>query len=253
MYIVTITNNKGGVGKTTLSSNIAVGLSMQNKKVLLIEIDGQQDLATSWAGVDGATKSIHKQKNTVKDALIDGSVPVSDAVINIMTNLDYIKGDDTLALSGNLTDLTVMARNLIAVRDNYDVVIIDTPPQIDTYVASAIKMSDLIIIPAEADLYAITGTIKTIQLIRSINDNADAIVALNKVNLSSGPQLRVIDDFKRNLVIQGVPVYTTIEDSLTVKTAINRDMLPLLATKYAANNKVVPQIMDLVDYIKERA
>src|SRR5699024_10418793 len=133
----------------------------------------------------------------------DGSVPVSDAVINIMTNLDYIKGDDTLALSGNLTDLTVMARNLIAVRDNYDVVIIDTPPQIDTYVASAIKMSDLIIIPAEADLYAITGTIKTIQLIRSINDNADAIVALNKVNLSSGPQLRVIDDFKRNLVIQG--------------------------------------------------
>ena len=141
--IITVSNQKGGVGKTTTSAALAAGFSMAGKKVLCIDLDPQGNLGFCL-GLDMETGY------TVLDAL-KGTVPVKDAVIR--TELcDILASDITLSSSG-LEEVrqehreSILRDTLDPILKNYDYVIIDTPPALNLLTVNAYAVSDYLIIP----------------------------------------------------------------------------------------------------------
>ncbi len=150
--IVSITNQKGGVGKSTTAQALAAGLFLKGKKVLLIDLDPQANItSTTRADDSGATSyEIMKGEATAEEAIIP---------------IDY---GDLIPSSRQLTsiDLELMtttgkeyriAEALEGIRGRYDYIILDTPPALGLLTVAAMTASDTMIIPAQADAYSLQG------------------------------------------------------------------------------------------------
>lgn len=163
--IITVSNQKGGVGKTTTSAALASGLSMASKKVLCIDLDPQGNLGFCM-GLDT------EEGYTVLDAL-KGNVPVRDAVKK--TELcDILSSDITLSSSGleavrQEHRESILKDMLNPILDNYDYIIIDTPPALNLLTVNAYAVSDYLIIPMASDILSLVGltqlkeTVETVQ------------------------------------------------------------------------------------------
>lgn len=158
--IITVTNQKGGTGKTTTSLIISYGLALRGFKVLLIDLDSQAD----------ASYSTLAQYNPLKTSLevILGDVDIREAIVNVPT--DMLTHIDLLPASANLAtlDIQLTKRQIIdaqynlsdALRDvkqEYDYIIIDTPPAISMALLNALTASDYVLIPTQADVYSLKG------------------------------------------------------------------------------------------------
>lgn len=151
MKVITITNNKGGVGKTTTALNIAYGLQEKNKKVLLIDLDAQGNLSKS-------SKAKDNDKNVY--TLLTEEANAKELIETTEAGLDIIKSTDNLAtieneLNGN--NIKSLKGNLAEIKNNYDYIIIDTPPAINKVTMSALISADGVIIPVLSDLYSVQG------------------------------------------------------------------------------------------------
>ena len=151
--IITVSNQKGGVGKTTTSAALAAGLSMAGKKVLCIDLDPQGNLGFCM-GLDA------ESGYTVLDAL-KGEVPVGDAVLK--TELcDLLSSDITLSSSG-LEEVrrehreSILRDMLNPILKDYDYVVIDTPPALNLLTVNAYAVSDYLIIPMASDILSLVG------------------------------------------------------------------------------------------------
>ena len=170
--IIAVANQKGGVGKTTTCVNLAAGLALKGKKVLICDIDLQGNATTGL----GVVKS--KLKNSIYSVLLQ-DVPPQNAAIEtcvknlylIPSNVDLETAEDELAHSRNKG--TKLKEALEKIKGNYDYIFIDCPPAIGYLMANAMVASDGVLIPIQAEYYAMEGlsqlmnTIKGIQ--RSLN------------------------------------------------------------------------------------
>lgn len=151
--IITVSNQKGGVGKTTTAAALAAGISRAGKKVLCIDLDPQGNLGFCM-GL--GTESSY----TVLDAL-KGNVPVEKAVLK--TDLcDLLSSDITLSSSGleavrREHKESILRDTLNPILGNYDFVVIDTPPALNLLTANAYAVSDYLIIPMASDILSLVG------------------------------------------------------------------------------------------------
>lgn len=154
--IISFSNQKGGVGKTTSAVNVAASLGVLGYKVLLIDLDPQGN-ATSGVGIP--KKGL---KNSINDVLA-GGVLAADAIIKTeFNNLDVIPANITLAgAEYSLYQVdgaeSVMKNALAPVKDNYDYIIIDCPPSLSMLTINSMVASDGIIIPMQCEFYALEG------------------------------------------------------------------------------------------------
>ncbi len=154
--IISFSNQKGGVGKTTSAVNVAASLGVLGHKVLLIDLDPQGN-ATSGVGVP--KKGL---KYTINDVLA-GGLPAREAILNTeFDNLDIIPTN--IALAGAEYNLykeggaeKVMKEALEPIKDEYDYIIIDCPPSLSMLTVNAMVASDGIIIPMQCEFYALEG------------------------------------------------------------------------------------------------
>ena len=167
--ILAIANQKGGVGKTTTSVNLAASLSATRRKVLLIDLDPQGN-ATMGAGVDK-----HDLELSVYDVLVEG-IPVTDAVIKTEA------GFDLLGANGDLTAAEVvlldmdnkerkLAEALTGASQHYDYIIIDCPPSLNMLTVNALVAANSVVIPMQCEYYALEGLsalLNTIEKIKSV-------------------------------------------------------------------------------------
>lgn len=165
--VISVANQKGGVGKTTTTINLAASIADRGYRVLIVDIDPQGN-ATSGLGIE---KSEIDQD--IYNVLID-EIPIQDTIHHTSTpKLDMVPA--TINLSGAETELiSMMAREtrlksaLDAISDQYDFVFIDCPPSLGQLSINAFTASDSILIPVQSEYYAMEGLSQLLNTIRLV-------------------------------------------------------------------------------------
>lgn len=165
--IIAIANQKGGVGKTTTSINLAASLGVLEKKVLLIDADPQAN-ATSGIGIDVesieiGTYQLLEHSNTAKEAIIKTTTP----------NLDIIPAHiDLVAIEIELVDKEareyMLKKALSDIKNDYDFILIDCAPSLGLLTLNALTAADAVIIPIQCEYFALEGLGKLLNTIKSV-------------------------------------------------------------------------------------
>lgn len=165
--IIAIANQKGGVGKTTTSINLAASLGVLEKKVLLIDADPQAN-ATSGIGLDVESIEIGTYQ------LLEHSSSARDAILKTETpNLDIIPAHiDLVAIEIELVDKEareyMLKKALKEIKDDYDYILIDCAPSLGLLTLNALTAADAVIIPIQCEYFALEGLGKLLNTIKSV-------------------------------------------------------------------------------------
>ena len=209
--VISVSNQKGGVGKTTTSLSLAASLGVLEKKVLLIDADPQGN-ATSGIGInsDDFNKSSY-------DVLLN-QCEINDSIIKTKSpNLDIIPANiDLVAVEIELVDTNkrehMLTKMIEKIKKDYDFIIIDCPPSLGLITMNALTASNSVIIPIQCEYYALEGlgkllnTIKGIQKVHNDNLEIEGILLTmfdSRLRLSN----QVKDDVKKHF---GDMVFSTI-------------------------------------------
>lgn len=205
--VIVIANQKGGVGKTTTTENIGIGLAKEGKKVLLIDFDPQADLS-ACLGVRNSDSMEHTICEALNHTIQDIPIDYDKIIIHHEENVDLIPSNIELA-DFELKLVSVMNRERILdmtlspLKDRYDVILIDCPPSLGMLTINALSSADNVLIPVQAQylpakgMTKLLGTINKVQ--RQINPNIKILgVAITLANVQTNLGRSTIDTLREN-------------------------------------------------------
>ncbi|MFN9998297.1 MAG: ParA family protein [bacterium] len=185
--IISISNHKGGVGKTTTTINLGAGLSLMRYRVLLIDLDPQANLSQSLG--------ITNPSETIYDRLVRRSA-VRPQLVNV-NNMDVIPS--TLDLSAAETELAgepgrefILREFLTDFRRLYDFILIDCPPSLGLLTINSLTASDEVIIPIQAEYLAIQGLSKLREVIIKIQSRLNENLKVTGVLITQYDRRKVL-------------------------------------------------------------
>ena len=201
--IIAIANQKGGVGKTTTSINLSACFAEKGKKVLVIDTDPQGN-TTSGFGID---------KNNLEDTiyeLILGECSIGDCIIkNVVENVSVLPANVNLAaaeieLIGIDKKEYILKKEVDYVKEEYDFIIIDSPPSLNMLTINAMTTADSVLVPIQCEYYALEGLsqlIHTINLVKErLNPDLDMEgVVFTMYDSRTNLSMQVVENVKSNL------------------------------------------------------
>ena len=187
--IISLVNQKGGVGKTTTSINLAASLGVLGKKILLVDLDPQGN-STTGVGVEKGdlTKSVYEALN--------GSIKPNEAIKKTkFKNLDLMPSTITLAgievefidkskEDPNFIRSAQLKRVLNEVKDNYDFILIDCPPSLTILTINALTASDSVLIPVQCEYFALEGIMQLLNTIKQARKGLNPTLDIEGVVLT---------------------------------------------------------------------
>ena len=214
--IIAVSNQKGGVGKTTTAVNLAACLAKKGKKVLLVDIDPQGN-STSGLGIDK-----RRCEKTVYDCLVN-----EEKAENVIVETEYenlFVCPSNLDLSGAEIELiSVMGRenrlkeSLSSVKEQFDFVFIDSPPSLGLITINTLTAADSVLIPIQCEFYALEGVSQLVETIKKIKK------ALNPELYIEGIVMTMYDA-RTNLAVQVVDEVKRFFPEKVYKTIIPRNV-----------------------------
>lgn len=230
--IISIVNNKGGVLKTTLSTNFSACLSLKKKKTILVDLDGQGNVIATFG------KNPYNIENTIID-YIKGDIDLNSIITKERDYFDIIPSNDQInyfdiLLNKNVINISSLKNLLNKLNAMYDYVVIDTPPNMSTIVAVVLSISDVILIPFEPDQYAILGLKRIVDASQDFmkkNNKKIKIIAIpTKVNNRVTIHNEIINDvIKPKLIQQDVYMSKNFISSSTKSTSsVGYEKVPIV-------------------------
>lgn len=166
--VISVTNQKGGVGKTTTAVNLAYYLAKSGKKTLLIDYDPQGN-ATSGLGVDKQKLKLTMTDVTMEEATLD-QVVIPTAYKNFfLAPTTPILANTEVLLAQADRRFSRLKNAIEASQDNYDVIIIDSPPSLSLLTVNGLVATNYVLLPVQAEFYALEGLgqlLETMKLVR---------------------------------------------------------------------------------------
>lgn len=208
--IIAITNQKGGVGKTTTSINLSASLVATKQRVLLIDLDPQGN-ATMGSGIDK-----HALEKSVCDVLLEES-SVADAVVETPGGYDMLPGNGDLTVA-EVRLLKESSREqrlkkaLRALDDAYDFILIDCPPSLNVLTLNALVAADGVIIPMQCEYYALEGLAALLDTIGQVQAELNTSLQIEGIlrTMFDGRSRLVRDVAKQLIEHFGSKVYRTV-------------------------------------------
>lgn len=244
--VTAVINQKGGVGKSTTSQNLAAGLSLKGKRVLLIDMDSQGNLSLS-VGAD-------KSRGTVSILEVLTRENTAAQSIQTIRGLDIIPA--TISLAGADMQLTEMGKEyrlkeaLAPLREEYEHIIIDTPPALSILTVNALTSADNVIIPAQADIYSIEAIGQLYSTIKAVQQYTNKDLSIVGILLTRYSDRAVLSRELSEMIkataeqLDTKLFDSTIREAIAIKEAqaSKQDIF-----SYAPNSKVASDYMELVE------
>ena len=190
--VISVVNQKGGVGKTTTTVNVGIGLAREGKKVLLIDADPQGSLTASL-GYEEPDDLRITLATIMMDVINEEEISLEDGILHHQENVDFLPANIELSAL-EVTMGNVMSREMImkeyidAIRCRYDYILIDCMPSLGMMTINALVSSDSVLIPVQAAYLPVKGLqqlIKTILTVKKRLNRKLAIVAETKGTMDS--------------------------------------------------------------------
>ena len=186
--IISIINQKGGVGKTTTVINLAAGLSMKGKKILVIDLDPQGN-ATTGLGLSNTTSS-----DLTIYSVLNGNKKISDVILQTKFHNLYMITSN-VDLSGLEVETAGDSRRAFKLKDEltailndsealYDYILIDCPPSLSLLTIMALVASDALVVPLQTEFFALEGLTQLMKTIERIKSNLNPTLEIRGILLT---------------------------------------------------------------------
>ena len=250
--IIAIANQKGGVGKTTTTINLAAALGEKGKKVLIIDMDPQGN-TSSGLGID------KDEMDTTVYQLMIGENTFDECVQkDVFENLDVLAANVNLAgieiETMDMEDRSYILSNIInKIKDQYDFIIIDCPPSLNSLTINAMTTADSVLVPIQCEYYALEGLSQLIYTINLVKDRLNPRLTINGVVFTmydgrTNLSMQVIENVRNNL---NQTIYNTIIPRGVRLAEAPSHGLPI--TQYDSRSTGAKAYLALADEIIERS
>ncbi len=249
--VISIANQKGGVGKTTTSINLGASLAVLEKKVLIIDADAQAN-STSGLGFD-----VREMKNTIYECMVNDVDPASavlkceiDNLYILPSHIDLVGAEIEML---NMSDREkTMKRMVDKLRDQFDYILIDCSPSLGLITVNALTASDSVIIPVQCEYFALEGLGKLLNTIKIIQKRLNPELEIegflltmydSRNNLSN----QVLDEVRRHF--QNLVFNTLIARNVRLSEAPSHGQA---AISYDATSKGAQNYLNLARELLDR-